>query len=99
MAKKDDSAFDILDDEYDELFREMVIEDDGDAAACAGKPPTSRDTILDVATKEGSRGEAHEAGSGHEPDPVIQQTDQTINYKQPPAAPGTGSQMDENLVI
>ena len=26
-------------------------------------------------------------------------TDQTINYKQPPAAPGTGSQMDENLVI
>ena len=26
-------------------------------------------------------------------------TDKTINYKQPPAAPGTGSQVDENLVI
>ena len=74
MAKQKDGAFDILDDEYDELFREMIIEDDGDAAACAGKSPTSRDTILDVATKEGSRGEAHEAGSCHEPDPVIQHT-------------------------
>ena len=26
-------------------------------------------------------------------------TDQTINYAQPPTAPRTGSQVDENLII
>ena len=71
MAAEDVRVYD-LDDEFDELIRDIDFEDVGDAVHCAKKAPTTKDGLV-VAAVEGSDGEAiGGAGSCHKTVPVIQ---------------------------
>ena len=71
MANEDERAYD-LDDEFDQLFQDVELEDDGDAVIRAEEAPTTEDTLA-VAAVEGSQGVAIDgAGSCHEPIPVTQ---------------------------
>ena len=56
MEPEDVRAYE-LDDEFNELFRDVELEDASEAVQCAEKAPTTRDGLV-VAAVEGSDGEA-----------------------------------------
>ena len=62
-----------LDDEFDELLRDMEMEATGYAVICAEKDPTSRNRMV-VAAVRGVTGKqmVHGAGSCHKPGHPIQ---------------------------
>ena len=67
-----------LDDEFDKLFRDVELEDAGEAVQCAEQAPTTRDELV-MAVMEGSDGEAiGGAGLCHEPGLVFQHTVCTV---------------------
>ena len=74
MALKDVFLYN-LDRNFDELFRDVEIENSTDAAICAVEAPTTQEIVLDAEVMEGSDREAH-AGSGCcQIRPAIQQDD------------------------
>ena len=77
MATEDMRACD-LDDEFDELFRDVEVENAGYAVKCDEKAPTARDGLV-VATLEESDREANGgADSCHKLGPTIQHVDNVV---------------------
>ena len=77
MATKDMRAYD-LDDEFDQLIRDIDFEDVGDAVQCAEKAPTTKDGLVMAAVEGSDREAIGGAGSCHEPVLMIQH--KVMNY-------------------